>query len=79
MRHLKIPYPDSNEFALVYPVARDRLFPFDIATTQLREKWIKVGFNTDRVITDEWWLIEKIAGMVRADKDFPFDVNRLRG
>ena len=39
---------------------------------------MKGGFNTQALIDSEWWLIEKVAGMVRSDPDFPFDVNRVR-
>lgn len=75
---LIIDYPDSNEFAIVYPVPRDRIFAFDLASTQLRERWMRNGFNTQALIDSDWWLISKIAGMLRSDPDFPFAVSRLR-
>lgn len=78
MRHLLIPYPDSNEFAVVYPVVRANLMLFDMATTRLREKWIALRFNTEALVESEWWLIGKIAGLLRSADDFPFDVERIK-
>jgi hypothetical protein len=80
MRSLLIPYPNSTEFSILYPVPRARLIILDRLLSHLKQEWMGVRFNCDRLVESHWWLFCAIARLLPYEKALPpFNVERLKG
>jgi len=79
MRSLIVPYPDSPEFGILYPVPRSKLALLDFLIQKLRESWREAGFQVRQLTETHWFLFQAIAAIVPTEPVLPFNLERIKG